>query len=443
MKAEEVTAKEPRRKIMLIDSKSFYASVESVDLGLNPLKSILVVMSQQENTNGGLVLAASPRAKKELGVRNVMRQRDVPKDPRLIIVNPRMNRYIAVNKQVNNIYRQFVSEEDLHLYSIDESILDITPTWEYLRQQYGKDLTMKKLARTIQLKMKKELGLYLTVGIGDSVAMAKMALDIEAKHAHSLIGEWHYETIPEKLWPVSDFSEVWSIGRQTAKKLKQYGITNMYDLAMYDPYRLIDKLGVRGAELSALAWGVDRSIVSHRYEVKEGNISNSQVLPRDYYQSIEVKNVIREIGEQISSRLRAKNKQAGVISLQIGFSYASSENAHQGGFSAQLSIEHTDKSKPIVAALWRIFDEHYAGQAIRHIGVSAGKLIDAGAEQMDLFVAPKVLEEESNIEKTIDAIRAKFGVTSIVKSSSMIEGGTMINRVGLVGGHNGGNAYGR
>ncbi|AWF95732.1 DNA repair protein-like protein YozK [Weissella cibaria] len=128
MNISEVVNHEPRRKVMVIDSKSFYASVESVDRGLNPVQSLLVVMSQQENTNGGLVLAASPRAKKELGVKNVMRQRDVPSDPRLIIVNPRMNRYIAMNKKVNDIFRKFIAEEDLHLYSIDESILDFTET---------------------------------------------------------------------------------------------------------------------------------------------------------------------------------------------------------------------------------------------------------------------------------------------------------------------------
>ncbi|GEP73767.1 hypothetical protein WTH01_00140 [Weissella thailandensis] len=103
MDVQQVTSNELRRKVMVIDSKSFYASVESVDRGLNPLTSLLIVMSQQENTNGGLVLAASPRAKKELGVKNVMRQRDVPVDDQLLIVQPRMNRYIAMNKKVNDI----------------------------------------------------------------------------------------------------------------------------------------------------------------------------------------------------------------------------------------------------------------------------------------------------------------------------------------------------
>lgn len=95
----------------LIDSKSFYASVESVQRGLNPLKSILVVMSMQENTNGGLVLAASPMAKKLLGITNVMCQRDLPQDRRLMIVNPRMNLYIEENLKINQIYREYTTQE--------------------------------------------------------------------------------------------------------------------------------------------------------------------------------------------------------------------------------------------------------------------------------------------------------------------------------------------
>ena len=93
---------------------------------------------------------------------------------------------------------------------------------------------MAKLARIIQLQVKKELGLYLTVGIGDNPAMAKMALDITAKHDFNLIGEWHFETIPQYLWPIQELDEVWSIGGRTAKKLKRLGILSMRDLALFD-----------------------------------------------------------------------------------------------------------------------------------------------------------------------------------------------------------------
>ena len=253
--SHNVYANEPRRAVMVIDSKSFYASVESVDLGLNPLKSLLVVMSQQENTNGGLVLAASPQAKKILGVSNVMRQRDVPRDPRLAIVQPRMNYYIQKNKQINDIYRQFVADEDLHIYSIDESILDLTDSWRYIESKFGRKLTLRNMARLIQETVHDATGIYLTVGIGDNPAMAKMALDISAKHNKDLIGEWHYETIPEHLWPITKLDDVWSIGSRTAKTLRRLGILSMRDLAAFNPYRLREMLGVKGIELYALAWG--------------------------------------------------------------------------------------------------------------------------------------------------------------------------------------------
>ena len=123
-------SKEPHGVFFLIDNKSFYASVEAVMRGLNPLKTPLVVLSEQENTNGGLILATSPEAKKLYHLKaNVSRQRDLPQDGRLIVVPPRMNLYIERNLQINNIFRRFVAEEDLWPYSIDESILDLSETY--------------------------------------------------------------------------------------------------------------------------------------------------------------------------------------------------------------------------------------------------------------------------------------------------------------------------
>lgn len=152
-----------------------------------------------------------------------------------------------MNKKVNDIFRQFVTEEDLHLYSIDESILDVTDTWEYLKFVYVKDLTLKKLTRIIQLKVKQALGLYLMV---DTTVMAKLALGIQAKHDFNLIGEWHFETIPKHLWSITKLDDVWSIGKRTAKSLIRLGILSMRDLALANPYYLKQKLGVRGEGFS-------------------------------------------------------------------------------------------------------------------------------------------------------------------------------------------------
>lgn len=178
------------------------------------------------------------------------------------------------------------------------------------------------------------------MGIGDNPVMAKLALDIEAKHNHSLISQWDYDSMPQKLWPITNLSDVWSIGQRTAKTLNKLGIYSMHDLAFYNPYKLQEKLGIRGTELYALAWGVDRSIIANKYQPKATNISNSQVLPRDYARTQEIKNVIREIGEQVASRLRHKNQTCGVVSLSIGSALC----GQMPGFSAQMKIDPFNQS---------------------------------------------------------------------------------------------------
>ena len=168
--------KEPKGVFLMIDNKSFYASVEAVMRGLNPLKVVMVVISEQENTNGGLILATSPMAKKLFGLKaNVSRQRDLPCDPRIIMVPPRMNLYIKRNLQINKIFKQYVAEEDLYPYSIDESILDITKTWKLFGE------TPEEVVKKIQHKVRRQLGLYTTIGVGENPFQAKLALDNFAK----------------------------------------------------------------------------------------------------------------------------------------------------------------------------------------------------------------------------------------------------------------------
>ncbi|WP_268912840.1 DNA polymerase thumb domain-containing protein [Lentilactobacillus sp. SPB1-3] len=428
-------SKEPRKVIFMIDSKSFYASCESVSLHMNPLKSILIVMSQAENTNGGLVLAASPLAKKLLGVRNVMRKRDVPQDPRLIVVQPRMNYYIQENIRINDIFKQYTPKEDWCPYSIDESLLDMTHSWHL----YGE--SPYEVARKIQLQVKRETGIYLTVGIGDNPLLAKLALDLEAKKSRSLIGEWHYEDVPDKLWPVTELSDVWSIGHATADKLKHLNIHSMEDLAHYNPYKLADKIGkVAGGELFALAWGIDRSIISQRYSVKEKSYSNSQVLPRDYQVRSEIELVIKELADQVASRIRKHRKKARVVSLYVGLSYADHDKGNHG-FSRQMKIEPTNNSKELIAHIMTIFRENWHGEVVRNIGVTYGNLIDDTYDQLNLFQSPKDIFKARKVDETMDSIRRQFGFTKLVRLSSLQKGGTAIKRAGLVGGHNGGNSY--
>ncbi|MYV05242.1 Y-family DNA polymerase [Furfurilactobacillus milii] len=429
-------SKEPHGVYFLIDNKSFYASVEAVQRGLNPLKELLVVMSEQKNTNGGLILATSPDAKQKYHLTaNVSRQRDLPQDEKLIVVPPRMNLYIKKNLQINDIFRRFVADEDLWPYSIDESILDMTHSYKLFGQQ------PREVAKLIQHTIRRELGLYVTIGIGENPVQAKIALDVYAKHAQDLIGEIRYDTVPSQIWTISQLDSVWSIGHRTAAHLERMGIHTMNDLAHHDPYDLTAEMGIIGAQLFALAWGIDRSQIRKRVKVREASLGNSQVLPRDYNDQFEIETVIKEIGEQVTARLRHHHKLAGCLSLSIGFSYAASEQDGRGGFHQSIRIDPTDSNKIIVSHLTNMFRNHWQGQTIRNIAVYTSRLSPNTGQQLDLFSDPQRQIKNARFEAIVDAIRDRYGFRAIVFARSIIHGGTAINRASLVGGHNGGNAY--
>lgn len=427
---------EPHGVYFLIDNKSFYASVEAVARGLNPLKVKLVVMSEASNTNGGLVLATSPEAKKVYHLQaNVSRQREVPQDPQLMVVPPRMNLYIKRNLQINDIFRRFVADEDLLPYSIDESILNLTHSWKL----FGK--TPREVAVRIQKTVRKELGLYTTVGIGDNPVQAKLALDLYAKHTHDLIGEIHYETVPEKIWTVENLTDVWGIANRTAKHLNRLGIHNMFELAHVNPYELRAEMGLMGQQLYAMAWGIDRSELHKRRGPKNASLGNSQVLPRDYVQQKDIETVIKEVGEQVAARLRHHQKQAGCISLGIGFSYAASEADGHSGFHQEMRIAPTDQNSVIVAALLQMFRKGWEGQTVRNVAVYSTRLSPATGLQLNFFESADDQIKRAKTDHVVDEIRDRFGFTKLVYASSLQKGGTAIERASLVGGHNGGNAY--
>jgi DNA polymerase V len=427
---------EPHGVYFVIDNKSFYASVEALRRGLNPLLTPLVVMSEQENTNGGLILATSPKAKKEYGLQaNVSRQRDLPQAADLIVTPPRMNLYIQKNLEINNIFRRFVADEDLLPYSIDESILDLTHSWHL----FG-DCPVA-VAKLIQETVRRELGLYTTVGIGENPVQAKIALDIYAKHDADLIGEITYKTVPSKIWTIKQLTDVWGIGKRTEKRLNQLGINNMYELAHCNPFYLKKDLGIIGWQLYATAWGIDRSDLRKPIKIKESSVGNSQVLPRNYNRQMEIETVIKEIGEQVGSRLRHRQKQAGCLSLSIGFSFAASEEDGRGGFSLSQKIDPTNDNQKLVQQLIAMFRKNWQAQSVRNIAVYASKLNHDAGQQLDLFHNADQQIKKHDIEKTMDQIRAQYGFKALVYARSKMPGGTAIERASLVGGHNGGNAY--
>lgn len=426
---------EPKGVFMVIDNKSFYASVECVQLGLNPLTASLVVMSDQDNTNGGLILASSPTAKKRFHITNVTRKRDLPWDDSLIVVPPRMNLYIQKNMAINKIFHEFADEEHCFPYSIDETILDLTHTW----QLFGN--SPAEVARKIQKTVRKRLGLYTTVGIGDNPVQAKLALDLFAKHNKDLVGQLSYDTFAENVWDIEPIDKIWSIGKHTAENLAKLGIHNLGELARTDPYQLKAHLGVMGYQLFAIAWGIDRSQLDQKVPIKDKGLSNSQVLPRDYKDQHELEVVITEIAEQVASRLRHRKKQTSCVHLYLGFSYVESEGSDRSSISHEQKITTTSDNRELVGAVMDLFHKYWHGERVRNVGVSYTRLSSSNAQQLDIFDDPEIQIKKSKVDKVTDEIRDKFGSTAIFKGHSLEKGATMLKRSGLVGGHNGGNAY--
>ena len=214
-----------KRNIICIDLKSFFASCECIERKLNPFTTPLVVA--EPNRNGAITLAVTPYMKK-LGVKSRGRIYEIPKSIKYITARPRMSLYIKKSKEVVSIYLEYVSQEDLHIYSIDECFLDVT---EYMKL-YKK--TTKEIAKDILNRIKQKTGLYATAGIGPNLLLAKVSMDIEAKNISSFIAEWTYDDIEKKLWNICPLSNMWGIGTRMEKKLNDMGLKTIGDIAKYD-----------------------------------------------------------------------------------------------------------------------------------------------------------------------------------------------------------------
>ena len=199
------------RNFLCIDLKSFFAFVECIDKNVDAFTYPLVVANKNQG-KGAITLAVSPYLK-EKGVPSRGRLYEIPKDIHYEIARPRMHRYLEKSREVIEIYLKYVSKDDLHIYSIDECFLDVT---DYLKMYQKTDY---ELALDILRDVKKSTGLVATCGIGPNMLLAKLSMDIEAKHNKDFIAKWTYEDIPNKLWPITPLSKMWGIGKRMEKNL--------------------------------------------------------------------------------------------------------------------------------------------------------------------------------------------------------------------------------
>uniref|UniRef100_UPI0021ADED18 Y-family DNA polymerase n=1 Tax=Listeria booriae TaxID=1552123 RepID=UPI0021ADED18 len=385
----------------------------------------MVVMSHADRA-GGLVLAASPAVKKDFGIKTGSRRYEVPDDPRIIIAPPRMRLYLQVNEMILNIAKRYVCKEDLYVFSIDEFFMDVT---QY-HQLFGDTMT---IAQKIQQDILNELRLFVTIGIGDNPFLAKVALDVAAKHQHDGIAEWRYENIPDTLWKISDMTDVVGIGHRTAVRLGNIGISSVYALAHAPEGLLKKEFGILGSQLYYHANGIDYSRLSEVYVPLSKSFGKSQILERDYHDPNEVAIVIREMAEEVAMRIRKEHAQTSVISLAVGYS----KYSIQKGFSQQMKVEPTDSSKKIVGYLLHIFQKNITNEAVRSVAINAGKITIKEGTQLNLFESAVQTLYEEQLERTIDHIRNRYGFRSMMHASSLLEGATGLSRSKMVGGHQG------
>ena len=414
------------RKILCIDLKSFFASCECLVRNLDPFTTPLVVA--EPNRNGAITLAVTPYMK-SLGVPSRGRIYEIPKSIKYITAKPRMNLYIKKSKEVISIYLNYVDSKDLHIYSIDECFLDLT---NYMNL-YNKSLY--DIAKDILNDIKEKTGLYATAGIGPNMLLAKIAMDIEAKHNESFIAECTYDDIESKLWPITPLSNMWGIGKRMEKNLNNLGLYKVEDIAKYNRLKLKEKFGIIGEELWYHTNGIDLSKISDfNNQVKEKSISNSQVLFKDYYNN-EILLIIKEMLTILLRRLRSANLLTGGVHLNISYS----KNIG-GGFSVSKKIEPSTNDENIIyKTLLNMFNTYYEYDTpIRKVGISLTRLEKNDHIQLNLFENINVLNNKNNINKVVDDINNKYGYNSVLKATSLLSNSTIKSRNNKIGGHNAG-----
>jgi len=415
------------RNILCIDLKSFYASVECALRGLDPFETKLVVADESRG-GGSIVLSVSP-ALKALGVPNVCRIFEIPKEiDNIVYARPRMQTYLEFSAKVIEVYLSFVSEEDLYVYSVDECFLDVTSYLSYYK------MTDYELAQAVLKKITEELGLYATVGIGPNMLISKLALDIESKKANDFIAKWSYDDLETKLWPIEELSKMWSIGKKTEIKLKSWGIQTIGDIAKRNVNFFKKRMGIIGEELWYHVHGIDLSKIQDKYLFKRDpkSYGNSQVLFKDYFVP-EIYTIILEVVLEVVRRLRMTNKVCRTI--HFGITYSKDYNS---GFSRQITLDNPTNSEKIIYEECRnIFFKYYDGVSpIRVVGLSLSKLSERNYYQYSLFADNELLEKEYKRNLAIDTVVNRYGKNAITRASALEEHSTVIARNKMVGGHN-------
>ena len=472
-----------KRQYIAIDLKSFYASVECVERGLDPLTTNLVV-ADSSRTEKTICLAVSPSLKsygipgrarlfevvQKVKEANYFRKRKAPgykfedkssdftelsKNPSLeidfIIAPPQMSRYMKISTEIYQIYLRYIAPEDIHIYSVDEVFIDVT---NYL-QTY--QMTSHELAVKLIREVLKETGVTATAGIGTNLYLCKIAMDIVAKHIPAdkdgvRIAELDEMSYRQKLWSHKPLTDFWRVGKGYSTKLEEYGMHTMGDIArqsLYDEELLYKLFGVNAELLIDHAWGWEPCTIADikAYKPENHSVSLGQVLqcPYDYEKA---KLIVKEMTELLVLDLVDKSLVTDQMVLTVGYDI---ENTKNGDYKGEITSDrygrkipkqahgsenigrYTSSTKLITAAVMRLFERIVdSNLLVRRMYVVANHTVDEStvkepSEQLDLFMDFETIEkqkaqEDDELQKEKSLQKAVISLQKKFGKNSVLKG---------------------
>ncbi len=416
------------KKYLCIDLKSFFASVECVERGLNPMTANLIV-ADNARSDTTICLAVTP-AMKKFGIKNRCRVYEIPKGIEYIKATPRMKKYIEYSAEVYGVYLKYISKDDIHVYSIDEVFIDVT---KYL-PIYKTDAV--QLGDMIRNDVYKTTGIPAACGVGTNLYLAKIALDITAKHSPDFMGVLDEETYRKTLWDHKPLTDFWRIGKGVAERLAKCGIYTMRDMANCPEQLLYKKLGVDADIYIDHAWGREPTTIEDikKYKSKIRSYGSGQILPRDYTFK-EGLLVLKEMTEQLCMDLFDKDVTARSVTVEVG--YAGRDRESDRG--TQKFNVPTNSAQIAVLSVSKLYEKITDKKMlIRRLNITFNNVEKTEYEQLDFFSDIKNTEKEKSRMKTINGIRKRYGKNAILKGRDLEKCATAKERNRQIGGHKSG-----
>lgn len=414
---------------LCIDLKSFYASVECVERGWDPLTARLVV-ADPERSEKTICLAVSP-ALKQMGVPNRCRVFQIPKEIPYKMAPPRMQLYIDYAAEIYGVYLKYIAKEDIQVYSIDEAFLDVT---DYLHLY---QMTAVELGRKIMQDILDTTKIPAACGVGTNLYLAKVALDILAKHETDRIAYLDEARYREKLWKHKPLTDFWRVGRGTVERLSNMGICTMEEIAHARESLLYKSFGIDAELLIDHAWGREPVTIADikAYRPKNTSLSSGQVLPRDYSYEEGIL-VVKEMADLLCLDLVDQGLVTSHISLVIGYSNQKCFEPARGSTTLRSATSSNRRLLSYVEQLYRRIVR--PGAYIRRITLTYTGVMAEDYQQFDLFSDPEETEKDVKAQRAAISIKQRYGKNAILKGMNLEESATTIERNGQIGGHKSG-----